>query len=122
MNNRPLPPHITIHKKVLTSVFSIFHRFSGIILSLGSILITIWISMIALGPNFFNLFEILSTNLFFKLILFIWTVVIFYHLFNGIRYLYWLFGKGMEIKLVYFSGYIVLILTCISTFFVWFPL
>ena len=52
-NNRPLSPHLSIHKKVLTAFFSIFHRFTGIGLSLGTIFIALWISLIALGPIFF---------------------------------------------------------------------
>ena len=120
IDNRPLSPHLTIHKKVLTSVFSILHRISGIGLSIGSVLIAIWISILSLGPNYFYLFQIISSTLIFKIILFLWTVGIFYHLYNGIRYLYWTYGVGMDLKTVYLSGYIVFILTSISTYIVWF--
>lgn len=120
IDNRPLSPHLSIHKKVLTAVFSIFHRITGIGLSIGSILITIWISLLALGPNYFYLFEIVSNTLLFKIILILWTVGIFYHLFNGVRYLYWSYGIGMDLKTVYLSGYIIIFLTFISSFFVWF--
>ena len=119
-DNRPLSPHLSIYKKVLTAVFSIFHRITGIGLSIGTLLIVIWISLLALGPNYFFIFQIVSKTLFFKIILFLWTVGIFYHLFNGIRYLYWTYGIGMDLKTVYTSGYIVLFLTLLSTFFVWF--
>ncbi len=121
-NNRPLSPHLSIHKKVLTSVFSIFHRFTGFCLCFGLILIALWILLIALGQSYFDLFKPISTNLFFKLTLFFWTIAIFYHLFNGIRYLYWSFGKGMELKTVYLSGYIVFALTLISSILVWFSI
>ena len=120
IDNRPLSPHLSIHKKVLTAVFSIFHRITGIGLSIGSILITIWISLLALGPNYFYLFEIVSNTLLFKIILILWTVGIFYHLFNGVRYLYWSYGIGMDLKTVYLSGYMIIFLTFISSFFVWF--
>ena len=120
INNRPLSPHLSIHKKVLTSVFSIFHRITGIGLSLGSVLITTWVSLIALGPKFFFIFELLAHSLIFKLILFLWTLAIFYHLFNGIRYLFWTYGLGMDLKTVYKSGYLILLLTLGATFFVWF--
>ena len=120
INNRPLSPHLSIHKKVLTSVFSIFHRITGIGLSLGSILIAIWVSLIALGPNFVFIFELLANSLIFKLILFLWTLAIFYHLFNGTRYLFWTYGLGMDLKTVYKSGYLILLLTLGATFFVWF--
>ena len=120
IDNRPLSPHLTIHKRVLTSVFSIFHRISGVLISLGTILIVLWIFLLSLGPNYFFIFELISSFLVFKIILFLWTIAIFYHLFNGIRYLYWSYGLGMELKTVYLSGYIVCGLTIISTLFVWY--
>jgi len=119
ISNRPLSPHLSIHKKVLTSVFSIFHRITGIGLSVGSVLIAIWVSLIALGPNFFFIFELLANSLIFKLILFLWTLGIFYHLFNGTRYLLWTYGLGMDLKTVYNSGYFILFLTLVATIFVW---
>ena len=119
IDNRPLSPHLSIHKKVLTALFSIFHRITGIGLSLGSILISIWFLLINLGPNYFLFFEIISRSIFFKLILLIWTIGIFYHLFNGCRKLYWSFGIGMELATVYMSGYVVLFLTFLSTLLVW---
>jgi len=118
-DNRPLSPHLSIHKKVLTALFSIFHRITGIGLSLGSILIAIWFLLISLGPNYFIYFEMISKNILFKFILLIWTIGIFYHLYNGCRKLYWSFGIGMDLITVYRSGYIVLFLTVASTIAVW---
>ena len=119
IDHRPLSPHLTIHKKILTAVFSIFHRITGIGLSIGSVLIATWISLLALGPNYFFIFESIATTLIFKIFLFLWTIGVFYHLFNGIRYLFWTYGLGMELKTVYISGYVVLGLTFIATIFVW---
>ena len=119
IDNRPLSPHLSIHKKVLTALFSIFHRITGIGLSMGSILITIWFLMISLGPNYFVYFEIISKNIIFKFVLLIWTIGVFYHLYNGCRKLYWSLGIGMDLTTVYRSGYIVLFLTIISTIAVW---
>ena len=119
IDNRPLSPHLSIHKKVLTALFSIFHRITGIGLSVGSFLIVIWFLLLILGPSYFVYFEIISKNLFFKLILLIWTIGIFYHLYNGFRKLYWSFGIGMELGSVYRSGYVVIFLTSVSTFVVW---
>ena len=119
-DNRPLSPHLSIHKKVLTSIFSIFHRITGIGLSIGSILLSLWISLLSLAPNYFYIYEAISRAFLFKIIMFIWTIGIFYHLFNGSRYLYWTYGLGMDIKNVYFSGYVVLILTFLSSLFIWF--
>jgi len=118
--NRPLSPHLSIHKKNFTAVFSIFHRFTGIGLSFGSILIVVWIGLLSLGPMYFSFYEKFISNLLFKIILFFWTLGMFYHLFNGIRYLYWSFGLGMSLKHVHLSGYIVIFLSIIFTFSIWY--
>ena len=118
-SNRPLSPHLSIHKKVLTAVFSIFHRFTGIGLSLGAILLSIWVFLIALGPYYYSIFQILSSFFIFKVFLFFWTLAVFYHLYNGIRYLFWSYGKMMELSSVYKSGYVVIILSILSTTMVW---
>ena len=112
-DNRPLSPHLSIHKRVLTAVFSIFHRISGIGLSVGALLISIWFFLISSGPQFYVYFELISKNILFKLVLLVWTIGIFYHLFNGCRKLYWSFGIGMELSQVYRSGYVVLFLSLI---------
>jgi len=117
--NRPLSPHLSIHKKVLTATFSIFHRFTGIFLSLGSVLLAIWIILIALGPTYYSKFQALSSLIVFKVFLFLWTLTIFYHLYNGIRYLFWSYGKMMELNMVYKSGYVVIILSILSTILIW---
>ena len=119
IDNRPLSPHLSIHKKILTAVFSIFHRITGIALSIGSVLIAIWIFLVALGPQYFLFFEIIAASIVFKIILFFWTLGIFYHMFNGVRYLFWSYGLGMGLKTVYNSGYLILFLTVLSTLFVW---
>ena len=119
IDNRPLSPHLSIHKKILTATFSIFHRISGIALSISSVLISTWIFLIALGPNYFVFFEIIVASIVFKIILFFWTLGIFYHTFNGVRYLFWSFGLGMDLKTVYNSGYLTLLLTVLATLFVW---
>ena len=117
--NRALSPHLSIHKKVLTATFSIFHRFTGICLSLGSVLLAIWIILIALGPTYYSKFQALSSFIVFKVFLFLWTLTIFYHLYNGIRYLFWSYGKMMELNMVYKSGYVVIILSILSTILIW---
>ena len=78
IDNRPLSPHLSIYKKVPTAVFSILHRLTGFGLSIGSILIALWVAMIALGPNYFIIFQSISSFIVFKILLFIWTVGIFF--------------------------------------------
>ena len=119
IKNRPLSPHLSIHKKILSAVLSILHRLTGFGLSIGSIFIALWVAMIALGPKYFIFFQTFSSLLLFKIFLFIWTIGIFFHLFNGDRYLFWTFGVGMEVKTINNSSYLVLLLTILSTIIVW---
>ena len=121
-DSRPLSPHLGIYKKLLTAVFSILHRLTGIGLSIGSIFITLLIVSIAMGPQYFFYSQLIFSMFVFKFILFLWTLAIFYHLYNGIRYLFWSFGTGIELKTVYISGYLVLFFTLISTIGIWFVL
>ena len=72
------------------------------------------IILIALGPEYYSMFQSLSTLIFFKIFLFLWTLTIFYHLYNGIRYLFWSYGKMMELSTVYKSGYVVIILSILG--------
>ena len=118
-DERPLSPHLTIHSKVLTSLFSISHRITGIGLSLGTVFISFWIGLVAFGENYFFIFDYISSTILFKIILFIWTLAVSYHLFNGVRYLFWSFGLGMEINTVYFSGYLVLFISLLFTLTIW---
>ena len=120
IDNRPLSPHLSIHKKLLTAIFSIFHRLTGISLTLGSFLLVFWFLSISIGETFYNYFQIISSNFIFKVILFCWTLAFFYHLFNGVRYLFWSFSLGMELRTVYLSGYIIALLTIIATIVVWY--
>ena len=120
IDNRPLSPHLSIHKKILTAVFSIFHRLTGIFLTIGSFFLVFWFLSVLIGENFYNYFQIISSNFIFKVILFFWTLAFFYHLFNGIRYLFWSFSLGMELKTVYLSRYIIALLTIIATIIVWY--
>jgi len=118
-DNRPLSPHLSIQKKLLTAIFSIFHRITGIGLSFGSILICIWVALIALGENYYLCMKVILSSVLLNLILFLWTIGIFYHLFNGMRYLLWSLGYGLELKTVYNTSYLVIILTALSTIIVW---
>ena len=118
-DERPLSPHLTIHSKVLTSLFSISHRITGIGLSLGTVFISLWIGLIAFGENYFFIFDYISSSILFKILLFIWSLAVSYHLFNGVRYLFWSFGLGMEINTVYFSGYLVLFISLLFTLTIW---
>jgi len=116
-NKRPLSPHLQIYKPQLTSVMSISHRFTGVILSLLSVMIPIFFILLSLGDEYFDLLIVVLNHFLVKLILYGIIFVVFYHLLNGIRHLFWDIGMGLSIKESYLSGYLVIIISIITTLF-----
>ena len=116
-NKRPLSPHLQIYKPQLTSVMSISHRFTGVILSLLSIIIPVFFILLSLGDEYFDLLIVVLNHFLVKLILYGIIFVVFYHLLNGIRHLFWDIGMGLSIRESYLSGYLVIVISIITTLF-----
>jgi succinate dehydrogenase / fumarate reductase cytochrome b subunit len=118
-SSRPLSPHLQIYKPQLTSVLSISHRIAGVALSVGTLLLVAWIAATAKGPDAFAIVSGFMRNPLGLLLLFGWTVALFYHLANGIRHLFWDAGYGYEIETAYRSGWIVVGATIGLTVVAW---
>ena len=116
-NKRPLSPHLQIYKPQLTSVMSISHRFTGVILSVLLLLIPFFFFVISLGSEYFNILVSVLDHFLVKLILYGVIFVVTYHLLNGVRHLFWDIGKGLSIKDSYLSGYLVIALSLLTTLF-----
>ena len=114
-NKRPLSPHLQIYKPQLTSVMSISHRFTGVILSILLLLIPFFFFVIALGSEYSNILISVLDHFLVKLILYGVIFVITYHLLNGVRHLFWDIGKGLSIRDSYLSGYLVITLSLLTT-------
>jgi len=50
---RPLSPHLQIYRPQISSALSIFHRATGIALSVGTLLLAWWVIAAAAGPEAF---------------------------------------------------------------------
>jgi succinate dehydrogenase / fumarate reductase cytochrome b subunit len=116
---RPLSPHLQIYRWQLTSVMSILHRVSGIALAVGAILVVSWLGAASDGPESYTAFQHFMGSWFGLLLLFGWSVALFYHLCNGIRHLWWDTGRGLELKSVYRGGWTVLAATAALTVLAW---
>ena len=112
---RPLSPHLQIYKPQLTSVLSITHRITGIVLSILSLFIPLTLLSVALGVDYFNILKVFLANIFIQLLVTASIFVLAYHLLNGIRHLFWDYGLGLSIKDTYVSGYLVLIVSVLLT-------
>ena len=116
---RPLSPHLQVYRWQLTSVLSILHRFSGVALSLGAILLVWWLGAAADGPDPYAGVQRFLGSWLGLLLLFGWSVALFYHLCNGIRHLWWDTGRGLDLKAVYASGWAVVAGTGALTVIAW---
>lgn len=119
MSERPLSPHLQVYRWQLPMALSIFHRATGIALSVGTLLLVYWLSAIAAGPESYAAAQALLGSVLGKLVLFGFTFCLFYHLCNGIRHLFWDAGKGFDIPAVYASGRAVLVAAVVLTLAAW---
>jgi succinate dehydrogenase / fumarate reductase cytochrome b subunit len=111
MVRRPLSPHLQVYRPQISSALSIFHRFTGIALSAGALLLALWLAAAATSPGAFSLAQALLDSILGKLVLFGFTLALFYHFCNGIRHLLWDAGYGFELPAMHRTGYAVLVAT-----------
>ena len=116
---RPLSPHLQVYRPQLTSVLSFMHRFTGAALAIGTLLLVWWLAAAAAGPEAFAVVQAFIGSFIGRLLLFGWTVALFYHICNGIRHLAWDAGLGYEIEATYRSGWAVLAVTAALTLISW---
>jgi succinate dehydrogenase cytochrome b subunit len=117
--NRPLSPDLQIYRPQLTSVLSISHRLTGVMLSVGSTLLVYWLIAVAAGPpTYVTLHGFLGSWLGLAL-LFCWTYALFFHLCNGIRHLFWDAGYGFELRTIYASGWTIVAVSTMLTLAAW---
>ncbi len=111
MDPRPLSPHLQIYRWPLTAVMSIMHRMSGIALLGVVIELITCLFCLSHGPETYTQFlhwlhwwgaQFLNAIAVFCLT---------YHFLNGIRYLFWDIGWGLDISQAYKSSCFILILT-----------
>ncbi|RMH94879.1 succinate dehydrogenase, cytochrome b556 subunit [Lysobacter pythonis] len=119
---RPLSPFMLgqTYKFQITSVMSLMHRMTGVVLALSAFGFSWWIMSMALGGVYAECAAAVTGSLPGKVVLFLISLALMYHLFNGIRHLAWDAGLGFRIPQVYASGYAVLAATVVSTTLVWF--
>lgn len=121
MRTRPRPrsPDIQVYKPQLTSVLSIMHRLSGVMISLGAVLLIAWLVTIAMGEKFYAVFHGFLTSWIGVVLLMVWTLALFYHLCNGIRHLAWDLDFGFELRSIYLSGWTVVVVSLVLTLLTW---
>jgi succinate dehydrogenase / fumarate reductase cytochrome b subunit len=116
---RPLSPHLQIYRWYFTMALSIAHRITGVGLALGLVLFTWWLLALASGPEAFATVHGITDSWFGALILFFYTLALFYHMGNGVRHLVWDCGYGFDPQVARASGAAVLVFAGAMTVLIW---
>ena len=97
MRARPLSPHMSVYRMTrYTLLTSIANRLTGLILSVGLLVLVYWLMAVASGSRAYaRAHEVLSLGL-FKLVYAGLLIAFCYHLVAGIRHLIWDTGRGLE--------------------------
>jgi succinate dehydrogenase / fumarate reductase cytochrome b subunit len=118
---RPLSPFMIgpYYRPQLTSVMSLTHRATGVVLALGALVLAGWLVAAAGSAEAYAAFADCLGSPLGKLGLFVFSASLVYHFLNGIRHLFWDAGHGYEIPRAYASGYAVLALSVVLTAGLW---
>ncbi|MBU6497319.1 MAG: succinate dehydrogenase, cytochrome b556 subunit [Rhodospirillales bacterium] len=116
---RPLSPHLQIYRPQITSALSIFHRITGVALAAGTLLLVWWLAAAAGSDAAYATVSGFLRSPIGYLLLFGWTVALWYHFCSGLRHLAWDAGRGFELAQVHASGKLVLVATAVLTVATW---
>lgn len=118
-DQRPLSPHLQIYRPQWTSVLSILHRITGIVLFAGTLLVVAWLISLASGPDAYTRMTGWLASPLPTLLLVVWTLALFYHFLNGIRHLFWDAGMMLDLGPARASGIAVVVASLVLTAVVW---
>jgi len=99
--HQPLSPHLQNWRWHATMATSILHRATGVANYIGAILVSVWLVLLAAGPDAYAVWEGLNAGPLGILITaaFIgFTFSVAFHLLNGVRHLVWDAGIGFDAK------------------------
>jgi succinate dehydrogenase / fumarate reductase cytochrome b subunit len=111
---RPLSPHLFIYRISYTMSLSILHRFTGLALSAGFILLACWLAALAWGESAYQRLTSGGAAVLLRIGLALWLVAFLYHLANGVRHLFWDAGMGLERAQARRSAVIVLLSVAVA--------
>ena len=115
----PISPHLQIYRLPLTALISITHRMTGIVLSVGALLLVAILSAAADGPDAYAYIHAHIASWYGLLLLIGLTFGLFFHVCNGVRHLFWDGGFGFELKTADLTAKMVLVGAFVLTVITW---
>ncbi len=116
---RPLSPHLQVYKLPLTALMSITHRITGAALVAGTVLVTAFLVAAAMGKTEYDLIMGMAMTMPGKVVLFLWSAALYFHMCNGIRHMVWDMGKNFGKASAMRSNFYVLMFAILLTLLTW---
>lgn len=116
---RPLSPHLQVYRWQVQMVTSILHRATGVVLSIGSLLIAYGLVALASGEAAWNDLRNCAGSWLGLIVLIGWTWALAFHLINGIRHLVQDAGWGYAIETFVRNSWISVIGSLLLTVAIW---
>ena len=117
--SRPLSPHLQVYRWQIQMATSILHRATGIVLSVGALIIAGGLLALMMGPESWNCFTAHASAWYGKVFLFGWSWCFAYHLCNGIRHIVQDFAIGYRIATFVRNSWLSVIGSLVITALVW---
>jgi succinate dehydrogenase / fumarate reductase cytochrome b subunit len=95
------------YRPQLTSMLSILHRITGLVLCAGALAFAWWLLAAAAGPASYATFAAYLHGLPGTILLLAVVFALAYHWLNGLRHLLWDSGWGFELPRAYATGWTV---------------
>ncbi|MDQ1093562.1 succinate dehydrogenase / fumarate reductase cytochrome b subunit [Xanthomonas sacchari] len=116
---RPLSPHLQVYRWQIQMATSILHRATGIVLSVGALIIAAALLVLMLGPASWNCFRGMAGAWYGQVFLFAWSWAFAYHLCNGLRHIVQDFGHGFSIPAFVRSSWMSVIGSLVIVALIW---
>ena len=117
--DRPLSPHLQVYRLPLNAVLSITHRLTGLVLALGGVLLVAMLVAAASGSQAYQDLYVVATHWLGQIVLFGFTLALYFHLCAGIRHLFWDAGYGYELDTATRGSWAILIGAIVLSVLTW---
>ena len=114
-NKKPLSPHIQIYRWHISSLVSISHRITGIINIIAITLICLWVSLIFISENNYEMINLFLSSKIGKFFILGLTWSFSFQILSEIRHLFMDLGYGFELKTSKITGLLVMFGSLILT-------
>lgn len=95
-DTRPLSPHLSVYRPIITMVMSIMHRMTGVANVFGMILVMWWLVAVATGSDYYATVNQILGSWLGLIVLFGFSWSLIHHAFGGLRHLVWDTGAGFD--------------------------